>query len=69
MYGAAVASLLAYGASHLYLLRRAVTVFDADLGSLCLPTRTDLAALMRASAATRARLLGPTTTASTSVLP
>jgi enterobacterial common antigen flippase len=50
MYGAAVASLLAYSASHVYLLRRASSIFGIGPRSLCLPTRSDFAALMRAGA-------------------
>jgi O-antigen/teichoic acid export membrane protein len=50
MYGAAIASLLAYGASHLYLLRRAMSIFGTGFRSLCIPTRSDVAALMRAGA-------------------
>ena len=50
MYGAALASLLAYGASHLYLLRRATAVFATDFRSLCVPTRGDVTALVRAGA-------------------
>jgi antigen flippase len=45
VYGAAAASLLAYGASHLYLARKAVVVFESDAKSLYLPTRDDLTAL------------------------
>ncbi len=48
VYGAATASLLAYGASHLYLARKAVIVFDSDVKSLYIPTRADLTALRHA---------------------
>jgi O-antigen/teichoic acid export membrane protein len=50
MYGAAAASLLAYGASHLYLLQRARSVFGTGFRSLCIPTRGDILAVMRAAA-------------------
>jgi O-antigen/teichoic acid export membrane protein len=48
VYGAATASLLAYGASHLYLARKAVIVFEGDAKSLYIPTRDDLTALRHA---------------------
>jgi O-antigen/teichoic acid export membrane protein len=48
IYGAAIASLLAYGASHLYLARKAVIVFESDVRSLYIPTRDDLTALRHA---------------------
>jgi O-antigen/teichoic acid export membrane protein len=48
MYGAAMTSLLAYGTSHAYLLRKALSVFDAELRLLCVPTRGDVHAMMRA---------------------
>ena len=48
VYGAATASLLAYGASHLYLARKAVVVFESDMKSLYIPTRDDLTALRHA---------------------
>ena len=44
IYGAAVASLLAYGASHLYLARQAIIAFEADVKSLYIPTRDDFTA-------------------------
>jgi O-antigen/teichoic acid export membrane protein len=47
MYGAALTSLLAYGTSHVYLLRKALTVFDTELRSLCIPTRGDVYAMIR----------------------
>ena len=50
VYGAAAASLLAYGASHLYLARKAVIVFASDAKSLYIPTRDDLTALRHACA-------------------
>jgi O-antigen/teichoic acid export membrane protein len=53
IYGAAAASLLAYGSSHVYLTRRALVVFGTDMKSLCVPTRGDLGALR--SAAVRIR--------------
>jgi len=48
VYGAATASLLAYSASHLYLARKAVIVFEGDVRSLYIPTRDDLTALRHA---------------------
>ena len=48
VYGAAIASFLAYGTSHLYLARKAVIVFESDLKSLYIPTRDDLTALRHA---------------------
>ena len=56
VYGAAAASLLAYGASHLYLTRLAVVVFGTDLQSLCIPTRNDLAAVRDAWLSARSRM-------------
>jgi O-antigen/teichoic acid export membrane protein len=47
IYGAAIASLLAYGASHGYLLLKAIGVFDADVRTLCIPTRADAQAILR----------------------
>jgi O-antigen/teichoic acid export membrane protein len=47
MYGAAIASLLAYGASHGYLLLKASRVFDANVRALCIPTRADAQAILR----------------------
>lgn len=56
MYGAAVASLLAYGASHAYLLRRAMALFGTRFRALCMPTRTDVEAMLRPWAAARGLL-------------
>lgn len=47
MYGAALASLLAYGTCHFYLLRKAMTIFEVELRSLCVPTRGDVHAMVR----------------------
>jgi O-antigen/teichoic acid export membrane protein len=54
--GAALASLLAYGSVHLYLMRQAVVVIGADLKSLCVPTHDDLAALQRVSVDAQQRI-------------
>lgn len=56
VYGAAVASVLAYGSSHLYLTRKAVIVLGVDPKSLCVPTRDDVAALRHALLAVGHRL-------------
>lgn len=56
MYGAAVASLLAYGSSHVYLARKAVAVFGVNPKSLCVPTRDDFAALHDAWLKTQRRV-------------
>jgi O-antigen/teichoic acid export membrane protein len=70
MYGAAMASLLAYGAGHVYLLRQAVTVFGGDFRSLCIPTSADVQAMWRAGAAAREILRrAPSAPAGTSALP
>ena len=47
MYGAAIASLCAYSASHAYLLVKALAVFGADVRALCIPTRADAEAVLR----------------------
>jgi O-antigen/teichoic acid export membrane protein len=70
MYGAAIASLVAYGAGHVYLLRQAVTVFGGDFRSLCIPTSGDVQAMWRAGAAARGMVRrAPSTPAGTSALP
>lgn len=56
VYGAAIASLLAYGASHLYLARKAVIVFEGEVKSLYIPTRDDLRALRHACVRAARRL-------------
>jgi O-antigen/teichoic acid export membrane protein len=56
VYGAAIASLLAYGSSHVYLARKAVVIFGVDPKSLCVPTRDDLATLHDAWLRARRRL-------------
>jgi O-antigen/teichoic acid export membrane protein len=48
IYGAAAASLLAQIAMHVYLLRRAIDIFGAELRPLCCPTRDDVIALRTA---------------------
>jgi O-antigen/teichoic acid export membrane protein len=68
MYGAAAASLLAYAASHVYLLRRAAIDFESRMRSLCVPTRDDLSAGLHAAAAALRRT-SSATPASTSALP
>lgn len=45
LYGAAIASLLAYGSIHLYMMREAIVVLGTNVKALCIPTRGDLAAL------------------------
>jgi O-antigen/teichoic acid export membrane protein len=47
MYGAAIASLAAYSASHAYLLLKALAVFGGDVRALCIPTRADADAVLR----------------------
>lgn len=47
IYGAAAASLVAYGASHAYLMRQAHAVFGTNVRSLWVPTGEDLAMLRR----------------------
>jgi O-antigen/teichoic acid export membrane protein len=42
LYGAATASLLAYGTSHAYLLRKTAVTFGVGIRSLCVPTDTDI---------------------------
>jgi O-antigen/teichoic acid export membrane protein len=70
MYGAAVASLLAYGTCHVYLLRRAMAVFGLNLRSFCVPTRADVQAALRLRTETLVLLRRATTApAGTSALP
>jgi O-antigen/teichoic acid export membrane protein len=70
MYGAALASLLAYGASHAYLLRKAAVMFDDEFRALCVPTRADAEAMLRAAAGTRVLLRRASSApAGTSALP
>jgi O-antigen/teichoic acid export membrane protein len=54
--GAALASLLAYSSTHVYLTRQAVVIIGTDLKSLCVPTHDDLAALRRLSVHAQQRL-------------
>jgi antigen flippase len=49
IYGAAAASLLAYGATHAYLVRKAAGAFGVGLKSLCVLRREDLVALRELS--------------------
>ena len=56
IYGAAVASALAYGSSHLYLMRKSVIIFGVHPKSLLLPTSDDVAALRHAVVAVGYRL-------------
>lgn len=48
VYGAAAASLLSYGSTHAYLLRRTVVTFGISMTSLIVLTRKDLDALRTA---------------------
>lgn len=59
IYGAAAASLLAYGSSHVYLTRRALVVFGTDMKSLCVPTRGDFGVLRSAALRVRRRPARP----------
>jgi hypothetical protein len=45
IYGAAIASLLAYGARHVYLARRAIATFGTSAKDLYLPHFDDFAVL------------------------
>ena len=56
VFGAALASLLAYGSIHVYMTRQAVVILGTDLKSLCIPIHDDLAALRRVGAQAQQRL-------------
>lgn len=56
VYGAAIASLLAYGSIHMYMTRQAMIVFETNFKSLYIPTREDAAALRDAAMRTYRRL-------------
>jgi O-antigen/teichoic acid export membrane protein len=56
VFGAALASLLAYGSIHAYLARQAMIVLGTDLKSLCVPTHDDLAALRQVGLHAQQRL-------------
>lgn len=56
VYGAATASLLAYGSSHLYMLRQAFVIFGTDVRSLWIPTHEDVAAVRAAWMTARRRI-------------
>lgn len=53
VYGAAIASLVAYASIQAYLAARATTILGTNLKSLCLPTRSDLLALRSAVTGTK----------------
>lgn len=45
IYGAVAASLLSYGSTHVYLLRKAFVTFDVNVRALVVPTHEDVDAL------------------------
>jgi O-antigen/teichoic acid export membrane protein len=49
LYGVVLASILAYGASHVYLIRRTMTIFGLDFKTLLRPTGEDFILLRNVS--------------------
>ncbi len=56
VYGAAVASLVAYLCIHVYMVTTALSLFGTSVRALCTPTRGDLSALRRVIIDTRSLL-------------
>ncbi|OFW40104.1 MAG: hypothetical protein A3F70_03715 [Acidobacteria bacterium RIFCSPLOWO2_12_FULL_67_14] len=57
-YGAAVASLLSYSSTHVFLLRQTIGTFGVDMRSLVVPTHDDRDALLAAGSALAHRFQG-----------